>query len=656
MPVDLENVGNHRYLAGCGVTGFATQAALTNVFLICSGHADLAKPHPKVNFIDNSMDNPNNGDEQAKPSSAILTRLWPYLVKYRGRLFLAFLSLLIAAAVTLTIPVAFRFLIDMGFTADSASKQVNLVFISLFLLAILLALSTAVRFYLVSWLGERITADLRSDVFANVLQQDPRFFESLKTGEVLSRLSTDTTLIQSLVGSSISFGLRNAILFVGSLFMMLYTNLSLASIILGLLLLVVIPIMLFGRRVRKLSQYSQDKLADTGAMAGEILNAMEIVQAYVREPFEITRYRTASDKAFDMAIRRNRMRSTLTAIAIVLIFGALVFVLWLGANAVMQGTLSAGLLTQFVLYAAIVGSSGAATAEIYGDLQRAAGATSRLLQLLEAKPAILSGNASLVERSQTTEPTSAFVEFADVSFSYPSRPNEQALQNISFIAKPGETIALVGPSGAGKSTIIQLMLRFYDPDNGTIKLNNTALHDLEIADLRNHIGLVSQQSIVFSANAMENIRYGNLNATDEEVYQAARDAQADDFIRRLPEGYSTYVGERGMRLSGGQRQRLSIARALLKNPPLLLLDEATSALDTESERKVQMALERAMKGRTTIVIAHRLATIVNADKIIVIADGKIKEVGNHEELISRDGVYAGLAAMQFKPTQINQTR
>jgi len=521
----------------------------------------------------------------------------------------------------------------MGFTADSATGQVNLVFISLFLLAVLLALSTAIRFYLVSWLGERITADLRSDVFANVLHQDPRFFESLKTGEVLSRLSTDTTLIQSLVGSSISFGLRNAILFIGSLFMMLYTNLSLASIILGLLLLVVIPIMLFGRRVRKLSQHSQDKLADTGAMAGEILNAMEIVQAYVREPFEIKRYRTASDQAFDMAIRRNRMRSTLTAIAIVLIFGTLVFVLWLGANAVMQGTLSAGLLTQFVLYAAIVGSSGAATAEIYGDLQRAAGATSRLLQLLEAKPVILSGNARLVDSSQTTEPSAALVEFADVSFSYPSRPGEQALQNISFTAKPGETIALVGPSGAGKSTIIQLMLRFYDPSHGTI------------------IGLVSQQSIIFSANAMENIRYGNLNATDDEVYLAAKDAQADDFIRRLPEGYSTYVGERGMRLSGGQRQRLSIARALLKNPPLLLLDEATSALDTESERKVQLALERAIEGRTTIVIAHRLATIVNADKIIVIDEGRIKEVGNHEKLITQGGVYAGLAAMQFKPAR-----
>jgi len=537
----------------------------------------------------------------------------------------------------------------MGFTAgESSGQRVNLVFISLFALATLLALSTAVRFYLVSWLGERITADLRSDVFANVLKQDPQFFESLKTGEVLSRLSTDTTLIQSLIGSSISFGLRNAILFIGSLAMMLYTNLPLASIILGLLILVVIPIMIFGRRVRKLSQSSQDKLADTGALAGEILNAMEIVQAYVREPFENKRYRTASDTAFHMAIRRNRVRSALTAIAIVLIFGALVLVLWLGANAVIAGTLSAGLLTQFVLYAAIVGSSGAATAEIYGDLQRAAGATARLLELLEATPNILSGTTMLRDNNQSTEPA-ALVEFSNVSFSYPSRPNEKALQNISFTARPGETIALVGPSGAGKSTIIQLLLRFYDPLSGDIRINNTALPELDIADLRNLIGLVSQQSVIFSANAMENIRYGNLNATDEEVYKAAKDAQADEFIRRLPEGYSTYVGERGTRLSGGQRQRLSIARALLKNPPLLLLDEATSALDTESERKVQLALEHAIAGRTTIVIAHRLATIVNADQIIVLEDGKIKEAGNHEALISANGMYASLAAMQFKP-------
>lgn len=566
---------------------------------------------------------------------------------------MSILALLVAAAVTLAIPVAFRFLIDLGFTADTTGgKHVNTVFIALFLLATLLAVSTAIRFYLVSWLGERITADLRSDVFASVLQQDPLFFESLKTGEVLSRLSTDTTLIQSLVGSSISFGLRNAILFVGALIMMLYTNLPLASIILGLLVVVIIPIMLFGRRVRKLSRSSQDKLADTGAMAGEVLNAMEIVQAYVREPYETDRYREASDQAFDTAIRRNVFRSLLTAMAIVLIFGAIVFVLWLGAKAVIAGSLTTGLLTQFILYAAIVGSSGAATAEVYGDIQRAAGATTRLLELLEAKPQISSGSQMSLSSTMIDEPVdknaeAAHVQFSNVSFSYPSRPNEQALRNVSFTAMPGETIALVGPSGAGKSTIIQLLLRFYDPQQGTIRVNQLPLPALEIATLRSAIGLVSQQSVIFSANAMENIRYGDLQATDDAVFAAAAAAQADEFIRRLPEGYSTYVGERGTRLSGGQRQRLSIARALLKNPPLLLLDEATSALDTESERKVQLALEQAIQGRTTIVIAHRLATIINADKIIVLDKGQIAEHGTHEELLHAGGLYASLAEMQF---------
>jgi len=587
--------------------------------------------------------------EQKPPSNRVLVALFPYLLRYRARVICAAMTLLVAAAVTLTIPVAFRYLIDIGFVAGaSGGRQVNLIFIVMFILAILLALSTSLRFYLVSWLGERVTTDLRSDVFANVLQQDPRFFESLKTGEVLSRLSADTTLIQSLVGSSISFGLRNLILFVGSLVMMLYTNLSLAAIILGLLAFVIVPIMLFGRRVRKLSQSSQDKLADTGALAGEIINAIETVQAYVREPFEKNRYSAACDQAFEMAIRRNRVRSALTAMAIVLIFGALVFVLWLGANAVIAGTLSPGLLTQFVLYAAMVGSSAAATAEIYGDLQRAAGATERLLELLKATPQVASKyNDADAKTLSKTERMAAHVEFSNVSFSYPSRSHERALEDISFSAKPGETIALVGPSGAGKSTIVQLLLRFYDPHSGVIKLNNQPLGDFETAELRASIGLVSQQTVIFSDNAMENIRYGNLMASDAEVQQAAVDAQADDFIRHLPDGYATYVGERGLRLSGGQRQRLSIARALLKNPPLLLLDEATSALDAESERKVQLALEKVMAGRTTIVIAHRLATIVNADNIIVFNNGKIVETGNHEALVSADGIYAKLARMQF---------
>ncbi len=563
-------------------------------------------------------------------------------------------ALLVAAAATLAMPVAFRYLIDLGFTSGgitgSSPGYVDTVFLALFALATLLALSTALRFYCVSWLGDRITADLRNDVFSQVLTQDPQFFEDLKTGEVLSRLSADTTLIQSLVGSSISFGLRNAILFVGSLIMMLITNLQLAGIIVGLLLLVIIPIMLFGRRVRRLSRDSQDKLADSSAMAGEILNAMDIVQAFVRERFETNRYTEATNQAFHSAIQRNKSRSILTAMAIVLIFGAIVFVLWLGANAVVSGSLSAGLLTQFMLYAAIVGTSGAATAEVYSDIQRAAGATTRLLELLHATPSITSGKAAITTADSTqsiADFTGAHVHFDNVCFSYPSRPQEKSLQGISFTANPGETIALVGPSGAGKTTVLQLLLRFYDPVSGVIRINGTELPALSLDSLRNAIGLVSQQSVVFSASALDNIRYGNLSATEEQVRLAAIDAQADEFIRRLPDGYHTYVGERGTRLSGGQRQRLSIARALLKNPPLLLLDEATSALDAESEHKVQDALERAMSGRTTLVIAHRLATIVNADRIIVLDQGRLAETGTHDQLSRNNGVYSRLASMQF---------
>ncbi len=580
-----------------------------------------------------------------------LKRLLPFFSPYRNRVLLAGVSLLVAAAATLAIPAAFRLLIDQGFSTGSVTDgiidtaNVDSVFLRLFAVALVLAVATAVRFYCVSWLGDRITADLRNAVFRRVMHQDPVFFETLRTGEVQSRLSSDTTLIQSLIGSSISLGLRNSVLFIGALIMMIISSPSLASIIVGLLVVVVVPILVIGRRVRKLSRDSQDKLADTGALANETLNAMQTVQSYVREDMESTRYSKATDTAFHSAVRRNRNRAYLTALAITLVFASIVFVLWLGAQAVMEDRMSAGLLTQFMLYAALVAGSTGALAEVLGDVQRAAGATERLLELLDAQPAINSGTTEL-NTAQSTNSGSQ-VSFNNISFNYPSRPNEIALNQLSFTLAPGQTVALVGPSGAGKTTVLQLLLRFYDPTSGSIELDGHPIQSLSLQSLRENIGFVSQDSVVFSDDVAANLRYGKLDATDDEIRQAATDAQALDFIERLPEGFNTYLGEKGVRLSGGQRQRLSIARALLKNPPLLLLDEATSALDAESERKVQKALESAMCGRTTLVIAHRLATIVNADMILVLEEGQVVESGTHSDLIKADGLYAKLAAMQF---------
>ena len=590
---------------------------------------------------------PLQSSAQDESTLSVLGRLLPYLKNYRGRVLVSVLALLVAAAITLTIPVAFRFLIDETFGASSGelnATRVNSIFGLLFLLAVFLGISTAVRFYSVSWLGDRITADLRADVFKQVIRHDPVFFETLKTGEILSRLQADTTLIQSLIGSSISLGLRNTLLFIGALLMMLYTSLKLAAIIVGLLVIVILPILLFGRRVRKLSRVSQDQLADTGAMASETLNAISVVQAYVREKLESDRYVQATNRAFDAAINRNRSRSLLTAMAIILVFGTIVLTLWIGAHEVVQGNLSAGLLTQFMLYAAIVGGATGVMAEVYGDIQRAAGATTRLLELHDATPAIVSSTSAL-----TLPPAEngATISFNNVSFNYPSRPEIAALKDITLEISAGQTVALVGPSGAGKTTIFQLLLRFYDPQSGVISINGQSLPATQLSSIRNCIGLVSQESIVFSANAMDNIRYGNLEASDEQVIAAAKSAQAHEFITALSQGYQTYVGERGVRLSGGQRQRIAIARALLKNPPLLLLDEATSSLDADNERKVQAALELAMNHRTTLVIAHRLATVKKADKIVVLDNGSIVESGTHEELSQNNALYARLASMQF---------
>ena len=587
-----------------------------------------------------------------RSSLSVLRALWPFMAPYRARVAVAAIALLVAAAATLVVPLAFRQLIDVGFAAPATAPgaaaadpvHVNLWFLALFAVAVVLALGTALRFYSVSWLGERVTADLRRAVYRQVLRQDARFFETLKTGEVLSRLSTDTTLIQTLVGTSISLGLRNSLLFAGALVMLIVTSPQLASIIVGLLLVVVLPILVFGRRVRRLSRASQDAIADTSALAGETLNAIQIVQAYAREPLEAQRFGASTETAFGSAVRRVRARSLLTALAIVLVFGAIVFVLWLGAHAVLEGRLTTGLLTQFILYAALVAGATGAIAEVLGDVQRAAGATERLLELLEAEPAI---RAPAQPERLAPSGQGARVAFESVTFSYPSRPGERALDQVTLDVAPGETVALVGPSGAGKTTLFQLLLRFLDPQSGAIRLDGVELRRLDPADLRGAIGLVSQDSVVFSADAMENIRYGRLDASDDEVIEAARAARAHEFIERLPDGYRSFLGERGVRLSGGQRQRIAIARALLKNPPLLLLDEATSALDAESERAVQAALERAMRGRTTLVIAHRLATVIGANRIVVLERGRIVDAGTHAELVERGGLYARLAAIQF---------
>jgi ATP-binding cassette subfamily B protein len=581
-------------------------------------------------------------------------REYRVIARYKTQWFLAGLFLLLAAMATLAVPLAFRDLVNTGLTNQAINQQ----FINLLILAAVLAMMTAGRFYMMSWLGERVVADIREQVFANVLRQSPAYFETLQTGEVLSRLTSDTTLVQTLVGSSMSIALRNLVMLVGGITMMLITSPWLAGTMISLLLVTVLPIWALGRSVRKMSRTSQDKVADTSAMAGEVLNAMTTVQAFVREQHEKQRYKIAVESAFNQAKKRIVMRSVLTAITIMMAFAVIVFVLWVGARQVTAGELSLGDLTQFVLYAVFIAGSIGALSETWGDLQRAAGATERLVELMQAIPALpvtqqadkkeVTIASWLEQKSQNKNINQPMaIAFEEVTFAYASRPDFFAMNHLTFSIPQGARYALVGPSGAGKSTLFSLLLRFHEPNHGEVNILGHDIKQWPVENLRSIIGIVPQEPVIFASSAMENIRYGRLDATDEEVITAAKTAHAHDFISALPQGYASFLGERGVRLSGGQKQRISIARAILKNPAILLLDEATSALDAESEREVQRALDTVLPGRTSLTIAHRLATVLRADRILVLDQGQILEQGKHAELMVQGGLYARLAKLQF---------
>lgn len=583
-------------------------------------------------------------DDPSKKNKQVLTRLWQlsrFVKPYRLQVIGALISLVFAAGATLMIGQAIRLLLDKGFSAGS--ENLDPYFIGLMGVVALLAAATFGRYYLVSWIGERVIADIRKAVFDHILELNPAFFEVTRTGEVLSRLTTDTTLIQTVIGSSISVALRNLLLFIGGLALLIYTSPKLAGMVLLVVPFVVVPIIVFGRMVRKLSRSNQDRIAAVSARADETLRAIQTSQAYTHEAHDRARFAEDVEASVRVAFRRIRARAWLTALVILLIFGAIDFVLWSGATSVVSGSMSAGTLGAFVFYAIAVAGSMGSLSEVWGELQRAAGASERLLELLAEKPTI----EIAAEPRPMSNRLETDIKFEDVTFHYPSRKDAPALHGITLEIAKGETVALVGPSGAGKTTLFQLLLRFYDPQSGVIRVNDTDIRDVHPTALRSLMGLVPQEPVIFADTALNNIRYGRPEASDEEVRAAAKAAAADGFIDAMPGKFETEFGERGVKLSGGQKQRIAIARAILRDPEILLLDEATSALDAESEQLVQSALEKLMRNRTTLVIAHRLATVLNADRIVVLDEGKVVTQGTHAELMKEEGLYARLARLQF---------
>ena len=588
---------------------------------------------------------PKTADASTRPASrnfGVLRRLFAFVRPYRGRVVLAAIALTVAAGTVLTFGALLRWLVDQGFAAGEAHR-LDQALAALLATVLVLAVATFARAYFVSWLGERVAADLRNAVFANVIRLSPGFFEMTRTGEVLSRLTTDTTVLQVVVGSSASMAVRNVLLVVGGVAMMAVTSLKLTALALLVVPVVVAPIILFGRRVRALSRASQDRIGDVGADIDERINAVRTVQAFNREADESDRFRTLVEAAFVAAIRRSLARAALAAVVIVLVFSAIGVVLWIGGHDAIAGRISPGDLSAFIFYAVIVAGSVGSISEFAADLQRAAGASERLFELLDARPAVVAP----AKPQRLPTPARGAVALEKVTFHYPTRPERAALRDVTFTVAPGETVALVGPSGAGKTTVFQLLLRFYDPEHGRVLMDGVDIARADPAEVRARIGLVPQDPVIFATDVATNIRYGRPDASDAEVRAAAEAAQALEFIERLPQGFATNLGERGVRLSGGQRQRIAIARALLRDPALLLLDEATSALDAESERLVQQALERLMATRTVIVIAHRLATVKRADRILVLDEGRLVASGTHDQLVAQGGLYARLAALQF---------